>query len=107
MNRTRQLRKVNSLVTVKLLSKPFILAFTKGKIKKGKVYFIIVKMSKLPRIPGQSCTDSLDKTARTNCRALWSATLSVANGAQGLLWPHSRLPTVGTVKLRRSYLEHL
>lgn len=60
MNRTRQLRKVNSLVNVKLLSN--LLAFTKDKIKKGKVYFIIVKISKLPRIPGQSSTDSLGKT---------------------------------------------
>lgn len=54
MNRTRQLRKVNSLLTVKLLSKPF----TKDKTKKEKAYCITVKVSKLPRIPGQSHTDS-------------------------------------------------
>lgn len=80
MNRTRQLRKVNSLLTVKLLSKPF----TKDKTKKEKAYCITVKVSKLPRNLVR-VTLTLSKPLRANSRALWRAKpwAALSNGQRG------------------------
>lgn len=96
MNRTVQLRKVISLVNVKLLQTRLCIYWRQFKM--GKVYFMTAEVSKMPKVPGQMSTDSPGKIIRTTGRCgeqYQGAATSSGQRGTGFTWPQWRLPTAG------------